>query len=76
MKLVIRDFVVEVRNQPMALGKLISKLFGGDSGVELKEFECGECDSTFDSAKQPKRASCPECLSNDVAVIGTAERTS
>lgn len=58
----------------MALGKLISKIFGSSSGVELKEFECAECDASFDSAKQPKRASCPECLSNDVAVVGTSER--
>lgn len=57
----------------MALGKFVSKLLGSDSGVELKEYECAECDSSFDSAKRPERASCPECLSNDVTVVGTDE---
>lgn len=58
----------------MALGDLISKVLGSSSGVELKEFECAECDASFDSAKQPQRASCPECLSNEVSVVGTTER--
>lgn len=58
----------------MALGKLISKVFGNSTGVELREFECAECDTSFESAKQSDRASCPECLSNDVAVIGTIDR--
>lgn len=59
----------------MSVVEIIDKLFGvsGDS-VELKVYECAECDSTFESAKQPDRASCPECLSNDVTQVGTADR--
>lgn len=55
----------------MVIGKLASKLLGRDSGVELNVFECSDCGSTFESAKQPDRASCPECLSNDVAPAPT-----
>lgn len=58
----------------MAVVDLIDKLFGvGGNSVQLKVFECADCDATFESAKQPDRASCPECLSNDVAQIGTAD---
>lgn len=57
----------------MALGKLVKKVFGSDTGVELKVFECSECGETFESAKQPERASCPGCLSNDVAVAQTTD---
>lgn len=59
----------------MAVGDLIDKLLGGGgSGVQLKVFECADCDAEFESAKQPERASCPECLSNDVTRIGTVDR--
>lgn len=55
----------------MAIGKLVKKVLGRDTGVEIKVYECSECDETFDSAKQPERASCPECLSSDVALTQT-----
>lgn len=59
----------------MAVVDLIDKLLGaGGSSVQLKVFECADCDATFESAKQPERASCPECLANDVEQIDTAER--
>lgn len=57
----------------MAIGKLVNKLLGRDTGIELKVFECSDCDATFESAKQLKRASCPECLSNDVAIAQTSD---
>lgn len=60
----------------MPIGKILGRLFGGGgSGVEFREFECVDCDSTFKSAKQPERAQCPECLSGDVDVLGTVERS-
>lgn len=57
----------------MTIGKLVNKLLGRETGVKLRFFECSECDAYFESAKQPKRASCPECLSNDVAVVQTSD---
>ncbi|MFB6359788.1 MAG: hypothetical protein ABEH59_00535 [Halobacteriales archaeon] len=57
----------------MAIGKLVKKVLGRDTGVEIKAYNCADCDETFDSAKQPERASCPECLSNDVSVAQTAD---
>lgn len=57
----------------MPISQLVNKLFGRDTGIEIKVFECSECDETFESAKQPKRASCPECLSNDVSVLRTRD---
>lgn len=57
----------------MAIGKLLSKVLGRSSSVDLKVFECADCDATFESAKQPERASCPECLSNDVALAQTTD---
>lgn len=57
----------------MAIGKLVKKFLGRDTGVELKVFECADCDARFESAKLPKRASCPECLSNDVAIAQTSD---
>lgn len=59
----------------MPVKKILSRLFGGGSGgVELRKFECTECGNPFESAKQPERAQCMECLSSDVEVIGSAER--
>lgn len=59
----------------MSIVDVIGRVLGtGSSGVQLKAFECVDCDSTFESAKQPDRASCPECLSNDVTQVGTADR--
>lgn len=59
----------------MAVVDLIGKLLGkGGSGLQIGVFECADCDAEFESAKQPERASCPECLSNDVNRIGTVDR--
>lgn len=59
----------------MSIVEVIDRVLGtGNSSVQLKVFECADCDSTFESAKQPDRASCPECLSNDVTQVGTADR--
>lgn len=57
----------------MALGKLVKKVLGSDTGVELKTFECSECGEAFESAKQPERASCPACLSNAVSIAQTTD---
>lgn len=59
----------------MSIVEVIDRVLGtGSNSVQLKVFECADCDSTFESAKQPDRASCPECLSNDVTQVGTADR--
>lgn len=57
----------------MGLGDVVSKLLGKDPGVQIKVYECRACESTFNSAKSPDRASCPECLSNDVVRVGTTD---
>lgn len=57
----------------MGLGDVVSKLLGKGSGVQLTEYECQDCAATFTSAKSPDRCSCPECLSSDVARVGTAD---
>lgn len=58
----------------MPISNILGRLFGGgSSGVEFREYECVDCDTTFQSAKRPERAQCPECLSDDVDVLGTAE---
>lgn len=57
----------------MAIGDLVSKLLGSGSSVEIKLFECADCETTFESAKQPKRATCPECLSSEVTTIQTTD---
>lgn len=58
----------------MVLGDLVTRLLGRGSGVEIKLYECADCDATFESAKVPERASCPGCLSNQVAPIETTDR--
>lgn len=59
----------------MSVVDLLDRLIGTDTNrVQLKVFECADCGSTFESAKQPDRASCPECLANDVEQVGTADR--
>lgn len=61
--------------EPMAVVEIIDKLLGvSGSEIQLKVFECADCGAEFESAKQPERASCPECLSNDVNRIGTVDR--
>lgn len=42
---------------------------GGSDPNSKKRFTCHGCDSEFDSFKLEGRASCPECLSNDVEVV-------
>ena len=60
----------------MSIGNIISRLLGGDGGgVEMREYECGECGSKFESAKQPERAQCMDCLSNDLEVVRTFTRS-
>lgn len=59
----------------MPIKRLIERLLGDSStGVEVRTFECDDCGHTFDSAKQPDRAQCMECLSNDVTVTGSTQR--
>lgn len=54
----------------MSLSDLIGGIFGSSgSGVETGAFECQDCRSTFESAKDVDRLQCPECLSNDVERI-------
>lgn len=57
----------------MAIGEIVTKLLGRGSSVEIKLFECADCEATFESAKQPKRASCPECLSSEVTTVQTTD---
>lgn len=60
----------------MAITKILGRLLGRDGGgVEVREFECNECGTTFESAKQPERAQCMDCLSNDLDVLGTVDRS-
>lgn len=58
---------------PMAIGDLVTRLLGRESSVQVWIYRCASCDSTFESAKQPNLAACPDCLSNDVSRIETAE---
>lgn len=58
----------------MAIGELIGRLLGsGGAGSRIYVYDCAACDAEFDSAKQPARASCPECLSNEVTQVGTTD---
>lgn len=60
----------------MSIMNVISRLLGGDGGsLQMREYECSECDHTFESAKQPERAQCMECLSNDLEVVRTFSRS-
>lgn len=55
----------------MSITDTIQSLIGSDDGgVEVTTFECAECGHTFESAKDPDRAQCMECLSNDVQPAG------
>lgn len=59
----------------MSVVEIIDKLFGvGGDSVQHKVYDRADCDLTFEFAKQPERASCPECLSKDVTKVGTADR--
>lgn len=50
--------------------KLKGLVGGGESHANVKKrFTCHNCESEFDSFKHEDRASCPECLSNDVEVV-------
>lgn len=50
--------------------KLKGLVGGGEAQVDgKKRFTCHNCESEFDSFKLEERASCPECLSNDVEVV-------
>lgn len=57
----------------MAIGDLVSRFLGPGSGLDVTVYECAGCESTFESAKQPERASCPECLSSSVAPVDSAD---
>lgn len=41
-----------------------------DTGITTYEYHCNDCDAEYTSAKQPERATCPECVSNDVEMLG------
>lgn len=50
--------------------KLKGLVRGGESHANAKNrFTCHNCESEFESFKLEERASCPECLSNDVEVV-------
>lgn len=57
----------------MAIGDLVKRLLGRGSGVQLRSFRCSACEATFESAKRPDRATCPECLSAEVSVADTTD---
>lgn len=42
----------------------------GDDGGK-RRFRCPECDAEFTSAKQPRRATCPQCLGTDPEPVGS-----
>ncbi|MFB6123648.1 MAG: hypothetical protein ABEJ78_09345 [Haloferacaceae archaeon] len=50
----------------MSLVSKIKSAIGSDEELDVRTYECQDCGATHDSAKTPDRASCPECLSNDV----------
>lgn len=53
----------------MSVVDTLKDFISTDSGVTVKEYRCTDCEGTFESAKDPDRAACPECLSHDVEVI-------
>lgn len=57
----------------MGLSHVVNKVFGRESSPEFNLLVCRECDATFESANHPKRAACPDCLSEDVAMINTTD---
>lgn len=46
----------------------LKAFFSSDDGSLRRTFECNECEHVYESAKQERRAVCPECLSNDVTL--------
>ena len=44
---------------------------GDDGGTAIRTYECADCGETHESAKDPDRAMCPGCLSNDVYLAET-----
>ncbi len=54
------------------LGKLKDAVgVGGAHRDPTDAFRCTDCGEEFESGKDPRRASCPDCLSNDVERVGT-----
>lgn len=53
----------------MSVIEKLTSLVGSDDSPVKKRFRCHGCDSEFDSFKREGRASCAECLSDDVEVI-------
>lgn len=49
--------------------KLKSAVGLEDESATKKRFRCNDCDNEFESFKQPRRASCMECMGNDVEVV-------
>lgn len=41
----------------------------GESSPDVNEYECQECGNRFESAKDPGRTQCLDCLSRDVDVV-------
>lgn len=46
----------------------------GGSSIDVAEYECQECGHRFESAKDPERATCMECLATDVEAVDHRER--
>ena len=54
--------------ETMSIADTIKNLIGvGDRGVSFTSFRCDECGHVFESAKDPDRVQCTECLSRDVS---------
>jgi len=51
----------------MSIAETLKAFIGvGDSGVSFTSYRCDECGHVFESAKDPDRVQCTECLSRDV----------
>lgn len=57
----------------MGLTDVVDKFLDRGSGTRIKVYECEDCDATYKSARDSRRASCPECLSSEVTQVGTAD---
>lgn len=50
----------------MSVIDTIKTVVGLDSGAITHEYRCQDCDNEFESAKDPDRASCMNCMSYNV----------
>lgn len=55
----------------MAFVQKVKSILGmADAGGQalMNSYRCAACEESFESAKDPDRVSCPECLSHDVVL--------